>query len=212
MGKLKSNIKINNKYMEKVIAKLEAMYNKDEKSKNFVLHLVRAYMPVEKAIAAINKPEDLKKFKCALTDAKLMNTSEMLEILKSGEYQENYQQALEKELASNGSFKIKDHPIQSITNGRILGFAGKDTNTFLCFDAINALVKWTETRILAGDSKLGWTIRSMKPKNKPSDKKKVETNNQSYNINNKPASSKLGDIDVLQSLKAKLEKEESSNV
>lgn len=48
--------------MEKtdIIKKIDTLYASD-KSKNFVLHLVRAYLPVNKAKKVFFKPEDMKK-------------------------------------------------------------------------------------------------------------------------------------------------------
>jgi len=199
----------------KTFEKLEKLYAKDEKSKNFVLHLVRAYLPIDKVTKIFDKPADLSKFKCALTGEKLISIAEVFEGMQSEEFQKDFMNDLKIVIDESGNQVKQDPAILKITNGRILGWTGKDTNTFLCQDAVQELFNWVATKMLQGDGKINWTIRSMQGKqflSKFDKDKNPETRKQVNRIKqvvNKPATAKLGDMDILQSLKAKLEAQEN---
>jgi hypothetical protein len=196
----------------KIFDKLETLYKKDEKSKNFVLHLVRAYLPLDKVDKVWEKPADLSKFKCALTNDKLISVAEIFEGMQTDEFKENFIKDLKIQVKSDG--ELAEPAILKITKGRILGWTGKDTNTFLCQDAVGQLFNWVSTKVLQGDGKINWTIRSMQGKEflkKFDNDKSSETRKQVSRVKqviNKPATAKLGDMDVLQSLKDKLAAQE----
>lgn len=194
----------------KIFDKLEEMYKKDEKSKNFVLHLVRAYMPIDKITKVLEKPADLSKFKCALTSVKLISADEIFQGINTDEFKANFINDLKIVLDESGQQVKKDPAILKVTNGKLLGFTGKDTNTYMCNEACEQLLNWVSTKILQGDSKINWTVRSMQGKNQPKKKNTQRPqSSQTSQMVHKPATSSLGDFSVLQSLKDKLEKQEN---
>lgn len=193
----------------KIYEKLENLYKKDEKSKSFVLHLIRAYLPVDKCQKVFEmKAVDAPKFKCALTNAKLICINEIFEGMQSEEFKSTFMNDLKIQMDENGKQIPTSPAILKITNGRILGWQGKDTNTYLCQDAVQELYNWVATKILQGDGKINWTIRSMQPKQpKHTNTSKPESTYVKQTI--KPATASLGDNDALQALKAKFDSQKN---
>ena len=195
---------------EKIYEKIESLYTKDEKSKNFVLHLVRSYLPVNKAEKVWEKPTDLKKFKCAITGDKLISVAEVYEGIHSEEFKANFSTKLKE------SFETGVPVVNEITKGRIMGWQGKDTNTYMCSEAISQLYNWVSTKILQGDGKINWTVRNMQAEeflgkfDKFGDDETKKQVNRIKQVVNKPATAKLGDNDVLQALKDKVSASENN--
>jgi hypothetical protein len=200
---------------KKIHEKLEKMYQ-DSKSKNFVLHLIRSYLPVDKTKKVFMKPENMKNFKCVLTDVKLISIDEIFEIIQSEEYNESFIQ----DLKFNTGLQEKPADYQptmlKLAKGRIMGFQGEDTTTYMCQEAVQCLFDWVSVKILNGDGKINWTVRQMKTDaftSKFKEFKDPETEKQVKRIkeitkNPKKAKTTLGDFDILKELKDKLENNE----
>jgi hypothetical protein len=192
----------------KIFEKLENLYKKDEKSKSFVLHLIRAYLPVDKCQKVFDiKAADAPKFKCALTNAKLISINEIFTGMQSEEFKSTFINDLKIQMDENGKQIPTSPAILKITNGRILGWQGKDTNTYLCQDAVQELYNWVATKMLQGDGKINWTIRSMQPKQPQRTNHKSESTYVKQTV--KPATASLGDNDALQALKAKFDSQKN---
>lgn len=193
---------------EQIYEKIDSLYTKDEKSKNFVLHLIRSYLPIDKIEKVWDKPTDLKKFKCAITGAKLISIGEIFEGIHSEEFKANFSANLKKQ------FETGEPMLADVVKGRILGYQGKETNTYMCEEAIGELFNWVSTKILQGDGKINWTMRQMQAKqflgkfDKFGDDETKKQVNRIKQVVNKPATAKLSDNDVLQALKNKLEASE----
>lgn len=206
---------------EQLVKKLDELYS-NKKSKNFVLHLVRSYLPVNKPRKVFTKPEKMGNFKCALSGASLISVDEIFKLMKTEEYEESFMNDLKFKagLMLEGGSLPKDYvnPLEKMTEGKILGFHGEETSTYMSQPAITALLEWTINKTLSGDSKVNWTMRQMTSK---TDDNKFKSFFDDINIPNsnkirknksqskpKRASTKLGDLEVLSKLKAKMEKEE----
>lgn len=192
---------------EQILEKLETLYQ-DKKSQNFVLHLIRSYLPLNKSTKVWGKPENLKKFKCALTDTKLISVEEILSYVYSNESFEKFRDNLKNISAgiqNNQPIPTDLFGFGEHLKGRVLGYQGEKTTTYLSEEALICLYDFTATKILKGDGKMNWTMRQMQANSfvkqfaKPKVKKKPETQ-----YSNRPATSSLGDNDALQKLKDKL--------
>jgi hypothetical protein len=199
---------------KKIHEKLEKMY-KDNNSKNFVLHLIRSYLPIDKTSKVFMKPENIKKFKCSLTGSKLISIDEIFTIMKSEEYNDNFIQDLKYNTGLQERPADYQPILLKLSNGRIMGFQGQDTTTYLCQEAVQCLFDWVTNKLLMGDGKINWTIRQMKadafisnfngPKFEDPETKKQVDRIKKVVKNPKKAKTTLGDLDVLKALKAKLE-------
>jgi len=199
-----------------IFEKLEKMY-KDEKSKNFVLHLIRSYLPLNKPGKVFEKPVNIKKFKCALTDSQLISIDELFEYIHTDEFSKNFFKGLKEfagTISDNGPRPERSDitALKEFLKGRVQGWQGHETTTYLSQEAIEELYNWTATKILQGDGKINWTMRSMMPKNVFTPKKQVKREDspvQAVIKQNKPAKESLGDFDALKNLKEKLQQSEN---
>lgn len=199
---------------QEMIKKLDELYSND-KSKNFVLHMVRAYLPLTKASKVFIKPEKLGKFKCAITGVKLISIDEIFQLMKGEEYQESLMDDLKYNagLALEGKELPEDYvnPLVKLANGRMIGFQGEETSTYLCQEAIYALFEWVSIKILNGDGKINWTVNKMKNSGLPNLKKKGVLDKPKTSVPKpKRAVNTLGDFGVLGQLKDKLTEQENN--
>lgn len=206
---------------QEILEKIENLFN-DQKSSGFVTHLLHAYLPLDKVKTVIEKPTGKKPMKCAITGVKLISLDEAGKImLDQFEDVDNFKKSLMLTLNDNGE-AISKHPeaVEKIKedqkkklDGRIIGYTGEDTTTFLSKEAIDALLMWVTDKIASGNGKVNWIIKKvqlnkvLKPLKNVED---VETKKQikkAHKIVNKPSKTTLGDLSALQDLKKKLEKQ-----
>lgn len=185
---------------KEIMHKIDTLY-KNQNSKKFLLHLVRAYTPLNKPKKVFNKPEKLSKFKCALTNAKLISVDEVLELINTEDYNKAFMDDLKKMsgllLEDNKHSEKHISETSKLTNNRILGYQGEESTTYLCQEGIEVLYEWTCNMVLKGDSSVNWALGN-KTKKKPNKKKPVM----------KKSVTKLGDLGVLGDLKKKMEASE----
>lgn len=198
---------------ERIYSKLEDLLS-NPKSKNFLNHLIKSYLPVNKTQKVWDKPEG--KFKCVLTNVPLISVNEALEGINTEEFKKDFFKHL-KSFASED--QREESPIKKMLNGRVLAFSAKKTDTFMSQEAFQAFYDWVVMKMLSGDKHINWVIRSMN-KEKFLDRAEVvvtdETRESLDNIrevinNAKMATTSLGEFDALKDLKAKMEAEERNN-
>jgi hypothetical protein len=144
---------------EEILKKLNSLYE-SEKSKKFVLHLVRAYTP-QPVIHKVSSDDGDKKMKCALTGIGLLSIDEILKLTIGDP---NFGIELVKDMVSefkepNKEKKIEDNPVVKRLNGKLQGFTGNDTDTCLCWEAIEALYSFITNRVFAGDRNIDYCLK-----------------------------------------------------
>lgn len=174
--------------------KIDALYA-DPKSKGFLNHLIKAYVPADKLQNVTIKPKDAKLV-CVLTNDKLISVAEISAALLKNN----------PDLISIDQVSEKD--IDDARKGKASALTGDKTNTFISQEAADALYEWITEKLLTGDSHIKWLINSMRNPNKPNGTFKKNLNGPS-NGYRKPATT-LGDLDSLQKLKAQFEAEEKN--
>lgn len=200
----------------KIFDKIEEIYqrkSKDGKStgKNFITHLIRAYLPVNK----IHKLWDSKnkKIKCAITGHGLCTIDDAFKALNSEGMDEKLMQYLK---SSFNGFE-QEHPLKKELKGRVLAYSGKDTDTALCLDAVQAFVDWVQTKMLQGDKHINWVVSDMRRKEMVSEvRKKLPNAEDQAKIDKlekiskhpKRATTSLGDLAALKELQEKLKLQE----
>jgi len=188
--------------------KLDELFE-NPKSKNFLNHLIRAYLPIGKAVKVWDKPE--KKFRCVLTNAPLISIGEALDGMQTEEFKADFHTHLKAWV--NGNQEVQS-PMVKMLNGKVLGFTGDDTTTYMSQEAYQEFYNWVVSKMLSGDKHINWLINSMqkdqfvkRAESVASDdvqKKALKAIKKSIK-NHKRATTTLGDLGVLQELKAKLE-------
>lgn len=177
--------------------KIDKLYQ-DKKSRNFVLHLIKSYMPLSNVHKVFVKPVDMKNFRCVITNNKLISVDEIFEIINSEEYKESFIDDLKYNIGlQKDSEDNKESSIVKFTDNRIIGYQGKSTTTYMCQVAIECLHEWVKIKILKGDKTINWTLNKAlghKPKHK-------KRKNDFYY--KESTSTTLGDLDSLKQVKSK---------
>jgi hypothetical protein len=188
----------------------------DPKSKNFVNHLIRAYLPISKP-TKVWAFEDKKPHKCNVCNHDLIDVGTVMGgIMTSEEYMKDTIDQMRREVCDGEVIPREEKAvIKHITHGAILAWQGEKTTTYLCADCIKALLDMVTTGILMGDKNIIWLTNQMrrdqvfthfKESTKLNDTEKEEVKA----IEKKAEKKKMtfADLGVLQGLKEKLEAEE----
>lgn len=180
------------------------------KSRNFLNHLVKSYMPISNITKVIDKPEG--EFKCVITRVELISTQEILEGIHTEEFKADVMKSL-KTMFDDNADKIA--PMTNLIGEKKMGVTGKNTTTFLSVSVANELINWVMTKVLKGDKHINWLIGGIKHSSFV--KRASSSNDNDLKIraekiaekNDRTAKYQLGDgNDALSALKAKLEKSE----
>lgn len=208
---------------QSIIDKLEEIYNstgKDGKQtgKNFVSHLIRAYLPTGKVQNAVSS--DGKKMRCSITGRQLFSIKDIESTLNSSEFMTEFKKEILYTLNPENNNKGPEHPIKKFISGKQLGITGNKTNTFMCIEAYEVFTDWVFDKILKGDKHLEWVIRDMgnktlikhlngllpKPEKKEGDRNKKHKKTSIMYVSCSAApKTTLGDFSALQELKKKFE-------
>lgn len=193
---------------------IQELYD-DQKSRNFVNHLIRAYLPVYKAQKVWEFPDPKKEYKCNVCNHKLIDLGTVIGRMNSSEeYMKDTVEQMRKSI--NGEeIPFEDKAvIKHITHGAIMAWTGEKTTTFLCGDCIKELLNFVTTGLLMGDKNITWIVNQTRRSEVFSQFKETPSlnNGEKQNISEieKRANKKkmtFGDLEVLQELKKKMEKE-----
>ena len=197
---------------------IEKLYE-EPKAKGFVNHLIGAYLPVHKP----TKVWDFKsgqKHKCNVCGAKLMSISDVLGgmIQQDEKLRAEFGPFMQKQI--NGEdLKVEDHPMyKHVTQGRVLAWQGEKTDTCLCMSCIEDLLGMVQNGLLMGDKNITWRINKLRREEvfdvfkshesiSPGEKEMVEDIEKRVERSQHKKITTFGDLQVLQDLKAKMEKE-----
>ena len=133
-----------------------------EKSRNFMLHLVRAYANLNKVKKVIEFKEK-QKHRCAICDAKLLSIDEALDVVaKNGT-------AMGEDMVKSVKAKLDgipepEHPLAKYYKGQTLALEGDSTDTCVCIECAVAVNRFALTRSLNGDKGINKTLTSMREK------------------------------------------------
>lgn len=189
----------------------------DPKSKNFVNHLIRAYIPVNKA-TKVWEFEDKKPHKCNVCNHDLIDLGTILgRMHASDEFMKDSIDQLRKGINGEEIPREEHAVIKHLTHGAIMAWQGEKTTTFLCADCIKNLLDMVMNYLLFGDKNIIWITNQMrrdqvftsfKESSKLDDKEKEEVKEIQKHADKKKMT--FADLGVLQGLKEKLEAEEKA--
>jgi hypothetical protein len=179
------------------------------KSRGFINHLVRSYVPISNVEKVWDTPE--KDFKCVLTREQLFSVGDIMKGIQTEEFKADFMTNLKSIFSEDKT----ENPIAKLICEKKMGVTGKDTTTYMSYPAFQDFYNWVITKALNGDKHINWLLGSIRRasfmeraekiqdagvQKKVENLKKVATSNSSYT---------LGDAsDVLSKLKAKLENKE----
>lgn len=186
---------------EKIHGILDKMLE-NQKSRNFLNHLVKAYFPVSNIEKVFEKPT--RDFKCVLTRESLISVQEIMEGVHSEEFKNNFIEHLKTIFDENSN---KKNPMQELLGDKKLGFTGKNTTTFMSFTSLTAFQDWLMTKMLTGDKHINWLVNNIRRES--GNFIATRTSKQAVQkVNDKTATFKIGEAnDVLAKLKEKMLKE-----
>ncbi len=137
---------------EQIHASLDNMLA-NPKSRNFLNHLVRAYMPVSNVQKVWETPA--KDFNCVITKEPLFSTQDILKGIQSEEFQTAFMDNLKSMF--DESIELKS-PIATVIGDRKMAVTGKDTTTFMSVPTFQTFCDWVITKSLKGDKHINWLI------------------------------------------------------
>jgi len=190
---------------EQIHASLDKMLA-NPKSRNFLNHLVRAYIPISNVEKVWDTPE--KDFKCVITRDQLFSAADILKGIQTEEFKVDFMNHLKTIFSEE---KVES-PMAKLIGEKKMGVTGKDTTTYMSYPVFQEFYNWVITKSLNGDKHINWLLGSIRRtsfmeraekiqdvgvQKKVEDFKKTTGSSSSYT---------LGDAsDVLAKLKAKLE-------
>lgn len=170
------------------------------KTKNFINHLVRSYLPISNVEKVWEKPK--VDFKCVITNDGLSSIQDIREEIQSEQFKKDFIDNL-KEIFTHNANTIS--PIVKLVSEKKLGVTGMNTTTFMSYDTFNEFYNWVITKELQNDKHINWLLRSIKTKSVV--KTKTNLGTPKTNIQNNQTSRAtytLGETDTFKKLKQKL--------
>jgi hypothetical protein len=125
-----------------------------EKSKSFMLHLVRAYALLQN-VKPVRKFKEGQRSRCATCGAKLADFESMLNVGDT--------QIVTDEMMDDLITKV-DVNHDMVTGNLRIAFEGDETSTCMCADCVKAVNKFAINACAAGDPSVNRTVSSMRDK------------------------------------------------
>lgn len=199
---------------EEIYNKIENLYA-GEKSKGFIVHLLRNFFPVNKTTIVFLRPQKDNKeveMKCCITGQKLYSKDHALEIvLKDGD--EIVKSRIDFLVASMNEKELPKFTEAEIKLKEImlsLALTSETSDKFISREAFEQLYNFWASEMLKGNKHLNWVAKNqmISESVKNLEDKKIITPKEKHVIVkmvNKKSSLSLGDLDVLKDLKMKME-------
>lgn len=200
------------KTSEEIYKKIEEIY-KDEKGKKFITHLIKSFFPIDKAKYIFFKKDGMV---CCISGIGLVSKEEVCQKMmetSADEFGEFFKSSLKIDTSKDGDDlkeEVVEHPVIKKLNGKVLGIESADSNKFICKDVHEQLYNFYANNLLSGDKHMSWVGKRMMADrvidNMKSNKEISTTEEKVLNKQiNKPHKVTLGDLNVLQKLKDKME-------
>jgi hypothetical protein len=189
---------------EQIHASLDKMLA-NPKTKNFINHLVRSYIPVSNIEKVLETPKG--DFNCVITKEVLVSVQSIFEGMDTKEFKKDFTEHLK----SMFSEEKVETPMSKLLGDKKLGFTGKDTTTYMSYTATQEFYNWVITKSLKGDKHINWLLGSVNRNTFIKRASNIEDQDVQKKVTNLKRVSgvstySLGDAtDVLSKLKAKLD-------
>lgn len=207
---------------EEIYKKIEEIYSQ-EKGKNFITHLLRSFLPINRSKFMFELNKD-KKMICAITGSRLICRAEVVK------FQLDNVDAILKNFSERIlEGKVTENPLTENFKGKFVAVECESSNRLLTLTAVEQLFNFSATELLKGNKHIEFVLRDEQKKEmakidseplkidfltkykKADDKKKEQKQLQSKPKFEKPKEkevfSTFGDLSALQDLKKKLEEE-----
>jgi hypothetical protein len=138
-----------------IFAKLDEMLAKP-KSRNFLNHLVRSYVPLSKTNKVWETPKG--EFKCVLTGEDLISANELYLQMHSEDYKKTFKKTIVSLLIENKA----QNPLLTLIGDKKLAITGTNTDTFMASDAYQSFMEWVIAKSFKGDKHISWLLGSIR--------------------------------------------------
>lgn len=133
----------------------------EQKSKSFLNHLVRAYVPIAKVNVVIETADT--SFKCVLTKVALITVKGISETLQTDDAKNSFKKELKTFVTDEGINVSRS--LANILGESQLAVTGRDTNTAMSYDAFQTFYDWVLKKSLEGDKHINWLLGSIRREN-----------------------------------------------
>jgi hypothetical protein len=192
---------------EEIHSSLDKMLE-NPKAKNFLNHLVRAYMPISNVEKVMDKPEG--EFKCALSKDDLISVNEILEGIQTEEFKNDLMKSMKTMFDDNAD---KTTAMAKLIGEKKLGVSGKGTTTYMSVPVAQEFFNWVITKSLKGDKHINWLLGNIRRESFVKRAKNITDDKVQSTVSklekkaDRTATFTLGDANgMLAQLKAKMEK------
>lgn len=191
---------------QEITTKLDDMLS-EPKKRNFLNHLVRSYIPINKVEKVFDTPKE--SFVCVLTGDKLFSINEILEETQTDKFKKELFNSLKIALGDKSSDIT---PIKKLIGDRKLGVTGEKTTTFMSIEVYIEFFDWVITKSLNADKHINWLLGDIRrdvflERAKQIDDEKIQNKVKKIEPKKLGATYSLGDAsDALLKLKEQLEK------
>ena len=155
---------------EEIHKSLDEMLS-NPKTKNFLVHLINAYYPINKVEKVWDKPNG--SFKCVITKDDLFSSQDILEGIRTEEFEKDFMENLKSVFNSNFD---KTNPLVKLVGERKMGVTGAKTTTFMSYTTLEQFHGWILTKLLNGDNHITWLLNSKKEKNTKKETTQAKSN------------------------------------
>lgn len=211
---------------EEIYKKIEEIYGQ-EKGKNFITHLLRSFLPINRSKFMFELNKD-KKMICAITGSRLICRAEVMK------FQLDNVDAILKNFSERIlEGKVTENPLTENFKGKFVAVECESSNRLLTLTAVEQLFNFSATELLKGNKHIEFVLRDEQKKEmaktdseplkidfltkykKADDKKKEQSKppilfpsqTKFEKPKEKEVFSTFGDLAALQNLKKKLEEE-----
>jgi len=207
---------------EEIYKKIEEIYGQ-EKGKNFITHLLRSFLPINRSKFMFELNKD-KKMICAITGSKLICRAEVMK------FQLDNIDAILKNFSERIlEGKVTENPLTENFKGKFVAIECEGSNRLLTLMAVEQLFNFSATELLKGNKHIEFVLKDEQKKemaktdseslkidfltkykkadDKKKEKKPLESKPKFEKPKEKEVFSTFGDLAALQDLKKKLEEE-----
>lgn len=203
---------------EEIYKKIEQIYGQ-EKGKNFITHLIRSFLPINRSKFMFELNKD-KKMICAITGSRLICRAEVMK------FQLDNVDAILKNFSERIG-KVTENPLTENFKGKFVAIECESSNRLLTLTAVEQLFNFSATELLKGNKhiefvlsdeqkkakidseplKIDFLTKYKKADDKKKEQKPLESKPKFEKPKEKEVFSTFGDLAALQDLKKKLEEE-----
>ena len=207
---------------EEIYKKIEQIYGQ-EKGKNFITHLIRSFLPINRSKFMFELNKD-KKMICAITGSRLICRAEVMK------FQLDNVDAILKNFSERIG-KVTENPLTENFKGKFVAIECESSNRLLTLTAVEQLFNFSATELLKGNKhiefvlsdeqkkakidseplKIDFLTKYKKADDKKKEQKPLESKPKFEKPKEKEVFSTFGDLAALQDLKKKLEEEGNNN-